>query len=1023
MKERHSTSKWKGLLFAMLWTISLGMFAQNVIVKGNVTDANNEPVIGATIVVQGRSTHGTVTDIDGNYTLVDVPSTASLIFSYVGMQTRTVGVEGKTIINVQLLNDTELLDEVVVIGYGTSSKRDLTSAIATVDAEKMKNLPTASVTDGLAGRAAGIIVQKAGGGLGQKSTISIRGGGTPLVVIDDFVVPYSDFENLNSDDIESMSILKDASAAAVYGARAGDGIIVVKTKSGSNGLRFDYSFNQNWSHPTYMAKRIDSYETALLNNRINKMYNLTEPYNAEALEAFRTGSDPYNFPNTDWQELTLRKFAPENKHSLSFQSGYNQSDVFANKLFASFQTYNQESMYKINSNWLKRHNLRLNEEVIFKKIGLKLNFGVDGYIETNRQPLSQYSNSYWYTWSHIQNNSTMLIPLNKFGQPYLGFDNPLVELSLESGYNKRETSTINTTFGAELDIPKVNGLKFRTSGNYRMGFYDGKAWNKTAKQYDLEGNPGPEYPMDLFYTKNKATQYTLQYFLNYKNSFNDTHNVEATAGFEHTYGFYTNTGLGRKNYVFEIDQIGSGPASTMENSGGEDEVGRAGFVGRASYNYKKKYYIEGSLRRDGSDLFPKDKRWGTFYAGTVAYAISEEDFFAPLRDRNILNFFKIRANYGQIGLDSGVGRFSYLPSYGYNERGYTVDGNLVPTFNEGALISNDITWYTRNSTNIGLDFSSLARRLSGSLEYFYMQTTGYLSSPSNVGYTDPLGTSLPNVKSDGEHRRAGFDATLTWKDTAGNLTYEVGVNVTYFDQLIAKSWSEDLASQKNPYKRGVQQTGYWGQAYINKGFYNSADEVLMYPRLDGSTGITAGDLRYEDFNGDGFIDGNDFVRLGKNGFPRANYGIFANTSYKGFFANVLFQGSSSRDLYMGDVLRGGLMYGFMQDFWTPDNRNATYPRRLAGNYSNGGNNGATSDFWLVNGRYIRLKTLQLGYNFKNILFKNVTWIRNCQVVLSGQNLLTWSPTTKFEIDPETADMNNYGYPTQRVYSISFNVGF
>lgn len=477
-----------------------------------------------------------------------------------------------------------------------------------------------------------------------------------------------------------------------------------------------------------------------------------------------------------------------------------------------------------------------------------------------------------------------------------------------------------------------------------------------------------------------------------------------------------------------IDQMGAGPSDTMENGGNEWERGSAGLVARASYNYKKKYYIEGSLRHDGSDLFPKDRRWGNFFSGSAAWAVSEENFFRPLKERNILNFLKLRASYGQVGM-ADVSRFSYLTSYGLTERGYVLDGKIVPTFSEGDLISDDITWYTINSTDIGFDFNTLGERLSGSFDYFYMKTTGFLTSPSNVGYADPLGLSLPKVKSNGEHRRAGYEFNLSWKDHAGDFNYEVGANFTYFDQLVAVAWDEDLANQKNPYLRAVQQTGYYGTGYTNQGYYQNSDQTLNLPRRDGSSNLVAGDIIYKDMNGDGFIDGADQWRIGKNSFPRGNYGIYANLSWKGFSANILFQGATSRDMYIEDVVRGQstggytMVYPYQLDYWMPDNTNAKFPRIAMNSSVNGNNNYVTSDFWLVNGRYIRLKSLQLGYDFRSVLLKNIKWLYKCQVVLSGQNLFTISPATKYGFDPENGSTNNYDYPMQRVYAISLNLGF
>ncbi len=998
----------------------------NSIVTGTIVDDFGEPIIGANVLVKGESGVGTTTDMRGKFSLdlKDVKSPV-LVISFIGYTTLEVVVGSKTTLNITLKEDSKALEEVIVIGYGTNSKRNLTSAVSTVDAEKIKNVPVPNITDALAGRAAGLIVTQAGGGLGKKSTISIRGGGEPIVVIDGFISKYEDFVNLNTDDIESMSVLKDAAAAAVYGARAGDGVLVVKTKGGLKGLRVDYSFNQSWSEPTYLEKKLGSYDRALFDNTVRDLYGLERRWTDEELDKYRTGSDPYNYPNVDWQKLMLRNFAPESKHSLAVRGG---SEF--NKYYVSFQAYDQGSMYKGSAESYKRYNLRMNETSEFKDLGLTLNFGLDGYISNMKTPRSQYSSGYWHTWGHIQNKSPMELAQNQDGQIYIGYDNPLAEISSESGYLKSDFKMVTGLFNADWNVKGVEGLKLKVSGNYRFGMSDSKSWTKTAPQYDLEGNKGPDYPVSLQYSTYSYRMWTMQYFADYSRSFLDeTHNVSATIGYEQSYAFERGFNALRKNYIFMIDQMGAGPSDTMENGGREFESGRAGLVARASYNYKKKYYIEGSMRHDGSDLFPKDRRWGNFFAGSLAWAVSEESFFQPLKDRNILNFFKLRASYGQTGLDSGVGAFSYLTSYGLNERGYVLDGKIVPTFSEGALISDDITWYTRNTFDIGFDFNSLGERLAGSFDYFYMKTTGYLTSPSNVSYADPLGLALPKVKSNGEHRRAGYEFNLSWKDHFGDFNYEVGANFTYFDQLVSSAWDEDLASQKNPYRRSVQQTGNWGNGFTNLGYYQSSDQTLNLPRRDGSSNLVAGDIIYKDMNGDGFIDDNDQWRIGKNSFPRGNYGIYANLSYKGFSANILFQGATSRDMYLDDVVRGQstggytMVYPYQLDYWMPDNTSAKYPRIAMSSNVNGSNNYQTSDFWLVNGRYIRLKSLQFAYDFRTKLLKNVKWLYKCQVVLSGQNLFTISPATKYGFDPENGSTNNYDYPVQRVYAVSVNLGF
>lgn len=991
-------------------------------ITGKVSDENGEAIIGATIVIQGMNT-GVISDAEGKYT-IDAAPNSMLLVTYMGYLPVEVATGNKTRIDIVMKEDLLALDEVVIIGYGANSKRNLTTAVSTVDAEKFKNLPVSSIADGLAGRAAGLIVTQEGGGINKKSKIRIRGGGTPLFVIDGIVSDERDWDNLNPEDVESLSILKDAAAAAVYGSRAGNGVIVIQTKGGRKGISVDYSFNQSWSTATFLEEKLDSYGRAQVDNDIRDIYNLEHKWTPEQLEKFRTGSDPYLYPNVDWQKLVLKDYAPESKHSLTMRGG---SDF--NKYYVSFQAYNQKSMYTENTNWLKRYNVRMSETSEFTSIGLKLHFGLDGYITKIHSPQSIYGNSYYHTWGHTQNKSPMDLAYNEFGQFTDYGDHPLVEISPESGYSETTYKTINGLFNAEWKVPGVNGLKLRGGGNYRFYISNHKSWNKTAPQYTLDGHATAAKQMSLSYSNADARQYTLQFFADYQRSFLDeTHNISATAGYEQSYYFGTDIWLKRRDFQFPIDQMSVGPSNTMENSGEEREEGRAGYVARLGYDYKHKYYIEGSLRHDGSDHFPKDKRWGTFFAGSLAYAISEESFFQPLKDKNILNFFKIRGSYGEVGLDE-ITPFSYVQSYKLQERQYVMNGQLVPIFVEGDLVSPDITWYTSKMTDIGFDFTSLDSRLAGSFDYFYIKTTGFLTSPSAVGYSDPLGMSLPKVKSNGELRRAGFEVALSWKDNVGALAYEVGGNFTYFDELVARAWDESITDQMNPYRRKVQKKGYYrNDALINQGYYKNSDDVLNSPYREGSYNLVAGDIKYKDINGDGFIDGNDKTYIGKNRVPRGNYGIYGNFSYKGFFGNILFQGGTSRDLYLDDVVRSGpggymITYPYQLDYWMPDNRSAKYPRPMMNSSENGNHNYTESDFWLVNGRYFRLKSLQVGYNFKTKLIRKISWINKLELVLSGQNLFTISPATKYGLDPETGSTNNYDYPVQRVYALSVNIGF
>lgn len=996
-------------------------------VEGTIKDDNGEPLIGVSVLIKGTSL-GTITDIDGNFTL-EAKKGDMLEISYIGYKTENIKVTG-TKIKLTLKEDTQNLDEVVVVGYGTTSKRKTTSAISSVKSEDITKAPVSNITQSLAGRAPGLIVTTSGGGLGKNASISIRGGGTPLYVIDDIISEERDFQNLNPDDVDQMTILKDASATAVYGARAANGIIMVTTKQGKTGkMNVNYNFNYNLSEPSYLPKKVGSYDAAFYVNQSQLDDGMAPTYSDEVLQKYKDGSDPYNYPNTNWQDVCMRNFAPEQRHNLSISGGSENL-----KIYTGLGYYDQESIYRTNSNDMQRYNLRVNVVGYFREIGLKVTTGVEGYIWDMNEPYSHQGSGYYTTWSHIQNKRPFELAYNKYGQIFSGTnDSPLVDISDDGGYIKQEQSTVKTNLGLEWDVPRLPGLKLKALGSYTIVNDRNKQWQKTPFSYDLEGNPNtpgkPNLSKNLYYYRN----FTTQFFADYNQTFKALHTIDATFGIEASGSDSDISSLSRQEYLLDVDQIGAGPVSTAKNGSSEAvRYRRAALIGRIKYDYAAKYIVEASIRYDGSDYFPKGSRWGTFYSGSLGWVVSEEAFWRDLKDKHIFDQFKIRGSYGEIGLDGSegrLGRYEYLPSYNLSERGGYIGQAFVPGFSEGGLVSTDISWYTSKNMNIGFDFASLNSRLSGSVDYFRMATTGYLASPSNVGYTDPLGKNLPKVLSDGESIRQGFEFVLQWKDNIGALKYDVSANFTWYDNRWNINPDEAETSLKNPYQRNTQVGSYWGLGLTNDGFYRDLSDVMNSPKRPGSTNLVAGDLKYQDFNGDGIIDGNDQTRIGTAGSPRGNYGININLDYKGWFMNMLWQGATSYDIEMGQILRGGnsqylpIIYDFQTDYWKPGNTNARYPRLHSSAGINGSNNYQTSDFWLVNAAYLRLKTLSIGYDFKHKLLKNVSWLSKCSLSLAGYNLLTFSPAKKYGMDPEIGDGSLYTYPISRVYSISLNLGF
>ncbi|MDD6892513.1 MAG: TonB-dependent receptor [Bacteroidales bacterium] len=999
-------------------------------IKGTIVDEAGEPIIGATVVVKG-TTNGTVTDFDGNFE-VDAKVGDLLDISYVGYKSQQVKATAQPM-NIVLKEDTETLEEVVVVGYSSTSKRDLIASVSTVKADQISNMPVTNIAQGLAGRSPGLIVQASGGGVNSTPSVSIRGGGEPLYVIDGVIRSKDDFANLSPDDIQSMSILKDASATAVYGSRATNGILQVVTKKGKEGkVNIEYDFNQSFSQPSIWDKKLDSWDRAYWSNVAFENDGKTLPFTDDAIKAMKDGSNPEFFNNTNWRELVLKDWAPQQKHTVRLTGG---TDV--SSFYISLGHVDQNSLYKSDNHWMKRTNFRVQNTTNLKNLGITINTAIDGYYQKQTHPNTSSANGYYQVFSHINDLSPLKPGVNKYGLPYDLADNPVSETAADAGYNRNTNNVINGKGEIILDLAKygVKGLKLRGSSNYRYASQDTKAWRKDAGEYAWDSQVATyNAKSQLSYSTYHAYAFTNQAFAEYANQFGK-HSVSALFGFEQYYESYKSYSLSRRDFPFNIDQISIGDVETSANSGEEGESGRAAWIGQAKYNYDNKYYVEASFRRDGSDKFAPDKRWGTFFSGSLGWVVTAEKFMQPLVEKNILNSLKLRASYGETGQDSGISSFAYLTSYNYNATAYVVNGSYVPGFTEGALPSPDLTWYTTKQFDLGFDFASLNSRLYGSFDYFYYSTKGYLQTPTGVTYLNTaLGLGMPKVKSDSEHRRAGIEIQLGWRDNIGDFKYDVAANFTYFDQLWALDRSEAETSYMNPYQRTQQQKGYYGLLYHNLGYYTSTDDVYNSVGIVNSLqsgNLLPGDIKYQDMNGDGKIDDQDKRRLGKSSAPRGQFGININMSYKGFYLSTLIQGSTRFDMYLAGELgmqsgqQGNLMlaYDHQIDHWRPDNTNSQYPRLMSATGDNNNNNYASSDFWLLDGSYIRMKDFQFGYDFKYKLLKHVPWLTRCKVGISGQNLFTISDATKYGLDPENSSTNNYGYPVERTLAFTLNLGF
>lgn len=976
---------------------------------------------------------GAVTDVDGYYVLKGIPANVIEVeISSMGYVSQKISIKGKSKINVVLLEDRQLLEEIIVVGYGTTKKRDLIASVSNVNAEEISNIPVSNLTQGLAGRSPGLIVTQRGGGLNASPSVSIRGGGIPICVIDGVIRPYVDFVNLAPEDIESMSILKDASATAVYGSRASDGIIQVETKKGEAcKINVNYNLNLSFSQPSMWPEKISAYDQASYFNKALVSDGLPIKFTEEALNAYRDGSDPEHFPSTDWRKACLKEWAPLTKHNVNVTGG---NDI--NHFYISVGHIDQNSLYKTGTYWMKRTTFRMSESALIKLIGLRINVSLDGFKEDSSHPYNSYLSSPWEFFSHLNNWPTFWKAFNKYGLPfYLGM-NPRAEIEKDGGYIRPSQTRINGKAELVWNVPEITGLSLRASTNYSLTSYRKKAWRKDAAQYDWDSKIPRHFGVpQLRIDNNNSYDFTNQIFLNYSNTFK-RHSISALVGFEQYYWRGLNDFMARQNYPFDIDQINVGDVNTRDNGGHEEELGRAAVIAQVKYNFDSRYYFEGSLRYDGSDRFAPGKRWGAFFSGTTAWVLTEEKFMRPLVEKNILNMFKARVSYGETGLDESAGRFQYMTSYIMNSKAYVINGKYTPGFSEGSMPSPDLTWYTSKQTDAGFDFASLANRLYGSFDYFFYKTTGYLMAPLTDSYLNHvIGIGMPMVKSDSEHRRAGIELQLGWKDQIGDFTYDISANMTYYNWLWAKLENENESFLKNPFTRTSQQKqNFYGLLYKQDGYYDSAGEVYDSVGFLGTfaTGnVSAGDIRYVDINGDGQIDSHDLRRMGNSMTPHTQYGFQLSLGYRGIYFRTLLQGTDRFDIYIpgeagmqtGQTFSNPVRFPYQEDYWRQDNRTATYPRLMSNTALNANNNFQGSDFWLLDGTYMRIKDISLGYDLKYSVLKSLKWISKLSFGFSAQNLLTFSKALKYGIDPETADANHYEYPVDRVLALTLNVGF
>ncbi|HVI45922.1 MAG TPA: TonB-dependent receptor [Chitinophaga sp.] len=986
----------------------------NLTVKGKVKDLNGNPLPGVTVLVKDTR-KGATTDDKGNFTITDVKKDAVLIFQYIGFDAQEVRVDGKDVISVVMKENQKSLDEYVVVGYGTQKKVTKTGAVSSVKGAELQQSPNVNISNSLVGRIPGIIAVNNSGEPGYDgSRLFIRGRSTlgnssPLVVIDGF--PRDGFERMNPNDIESVSILKDA-AAAIYGSRAANGVILVTTKRGKGGKpTVSYGFNQSFVTPTRLPKMADAPTYARVVNEILKYGGDAPRYTEDQIKKFGDGSDPWLYPNTNWYDAAIKKTSLQNRHDLSLTGGSDKMSYFV-----SLGSLFQDGIYKNSATNYKQQNIRANLDATVNE-NIRLRFDLAGRLENRNFP-PRSAGSIFRSLMRGRPTENAIWPNGLPGPDIEYGDNPVVTSTNAIGYTNNKNYVLNGTVAAVVNIPWVQGLFVDGSFAYDQNFQFNKSFIKPWTLYTLDPNStdhklnaatrGVSAPqLDETFTTNR--QSTLNFKINYVRSFGK-HNLNSFIAFEQSTYKGDLLGANRKYFISDkLDQLFAGGDKEKNNTGNGFEYARRNYFGRVSYNYKETYLFDFNARYDGSQNFPSNRRFGFFPGASAGWVISNENFWK--QSIHALDYFKIRASWGQMGNDL-IPAFQYLSTYGFSDGGVMFGGDLNKGIYQLRSPNEAITWEVANNYDVGIEAKLLGDKLTFEGDYFLTRRSNILVSRSQSipAYT---GMTLPQ-ENIGRVENKGFELVLTHKNDIKKFHYEVIGTLTHAKNKIL-FWDEVPSVPEWQRSTGKQIDA---PLYYNAiGIYKTQEEVDKSPHLSGAR---AGDVIFADVNGDGKIDDLDRIRIDRTENPTWIFGLTLVGKFKNFDLTMLWQGATGASQYLRTEsgLIGNFPMAYVQDRWTETNINGSWPRAYDRDREYWV--GRQNTFWFWNTNYMRLKTLDLGYSFPAKLCKRVG-LQNLRVYVSGQNLITIDRVKIF--DPEAPSGSGQFYPQTKIYNVGLNVTF
>lgn len=1055
IKNRSIMNVFARIIFCIAVTLPMTAFAQNIQVKGSIIDSDKEAIIGASVIEKG-TTNGVVSDFDGNFALT-VPSNATIVISYVGYSTQEIAVNGRQTIDIVLSEDVEMLDELIVVGYGTLKKSDMTGAISSVDVDELSKRATTNPAEALQGKIAGVNIMKSGGNAGAGVQVKIRGVKTfgdnqPLYIIDGFP---GDIENVNPQDIESMEVLKDGAAAAIYGSVAANGVIIITTKNGKKGeTKIDFNAYismvdvakrlEMLNASQYKAKHKEMFEN--WNDHVSKHKDIYDPNNSGAWQNNLSTLPDYvtkdSNVDTNWQDAVLRTGLSQN-YMVSVRGGGESS------LYSISYNHADDKGIFLGNNYTQ-DNARV------KVFAQKNIFDVDANMSfkytDSKQPEYQISEMYMIS---------PLVPIysdkEEYGYGLTNFDglpnnrNIMADQHYENSTNKQYHTSANVSVGAKF----TDWLNFKTAYSYR-GVHSRQSYH--TPPYIADERSKRDYP---YYSETTAywEDNVWDNILNFDKKFNN-HSINAMVGTSINTRKYNwnSVGVEGKTTIYKVEDgnlitseipggfldnsfttIGGGTGGTYDGDGSKWQYNRASFFGRFNYNYDNRYLVQATIRRDGSSKFGSDSRWGYFPSVALAWRITEESFFPK---GTAIDNLKLRGSWGRLGNENALGYYDFqalISTYNTMYQGY-VKGNgdnaWAGSIARG-LENRSLKWETTDTKNFGLDYGLFNSKLSGSINYYVNQTEDLLITkalPPSAGLVNPI----LNV---GKMRNNGIEFEVNWRDQKGDLGYNIGMNLSTTKNKIVSLADDGQTLYGEGLKFGTEhfptQTKVGkpiGAFYLYKtdGIFQSDQEAKEYKNSNGDTYqpyADAGDIKFVDTNGDGVINDDDKVYSG-SGIPSLEVNINLSLDYKGFDLSAVIGSVWGHKIYNGNryfyegMNSGSNFLASSLNSWTESNKSTTVPRAI---FNDPNGNLKESDRFLEKGDFVRLRQLQLGYTLPTSIV-NKAHINNLRFYVSGENLFTI--TAYKGIDPEfsRASVLNTGidkfiYPFTRMFTIGAQLSF